>query len=187
MIDTRIIRKVSVFALTFFLLVSLQPTHATASPSAGDDLYQKWLTEDVAWIISDQERSDFKKLSTSQQRKDFVIAFWDRRNPTPGAETNTFKEEHYRRLAYANKHFAEGMPGWETDRGRFYVSYGPPDSIETLTNSQPGTFQKSCSGEEDWKWNYVGSLGHPLGVKFVEVCDDGGSHWRISRNGPPIR
>jgi GWxTD domain-containing protein len=94
------------------------------------EIYKKWLMEDVAWIITDQERTDFKKLSTDEQRDDFVVAFWERRNPNPGSPTNKFKEEHYRRLAYANSHFATGVPGWKTDRGRTYILYGPWPAFE---------------------------------------------------------
>ncbi|HEY1463199.1 MAG TPA: GWxTD domain-containing protein [Terriglobales bacterium] len=82
------------------------------------------MNEDVHWIISNQERSEFLKLSTDQQRDEFVVAFWNNHNPV-GAPENSFKSEHYRRLAYANQHFAANRPGWETDRGHVYVVYGP--------------------------------------------------------------
>jgi GWxTD domain-containing protein len=94
------------------------------------EIYKKWLREDVARIITDQERTDFKKLSTDKQRDAFVVAFWERRNPNPGSSENKFKEEHYRRLAYANTHFAAGVPGWKTDRGRIYILYGPRPASE---------------------------------------------------------
>jgi GWxTD domain-containing protein len=93
-----------------------------SSPSWPDpavkEIYKKWLEEDVAWIITDQERADFVKRSTDKQRDKFVGAFWERRNPTPGSSENKFKEQHYRRLAYANTHFAASVAGWKTDRGR---------------------------------------------------------------------
>lgn len=88
------------------------------------DIYKKWLEEDVRWIITDQERANFLKLATDRQRDEFVVAFWERRNPIPGSSENKFKEEHYRRLAYANTHFATDVPGWKTDRGREYILYG---------------------------------------------------------------
>ncbi len=92
--------------------------------------YKKWLNEDVVWIISDQERAAFKQLSNDEERDNFIEAFWQRRDPTPDTEENEFKEEHYRRIAYANEHYAAGIPGWKTDRGRIYIMYGPPDEIE---------------------------------------------------------
>ena len=64
--------------------------------------YRKWLDEDVRWIITDEERSAFMQLSNDEERDQFIEAFWQRRDPTPDTEENEFKEEHYRRIAYAN-------------------------------------------------------------------------------------
>src|SRR5208282_599225 len=86
--------------------------------------YRKWLDEDVRWIITDQERSAFMQLSNDEERDQFIEAFWQRRDPTPDTEENEFKEEHYRRIAYANEHYAAGIPGWKTDRGRMYIVFG---------------------------------------------------------------
>ncbi len=92
--------------------------------------YKTWLNEDVAWIISEEERKAFKSLSNDEERDAFIEQFWLRRNPNPDSPENEFREEHYRRIAYANEHYAAGKPGWKTDRGRIYISFGPPDSIE---------------------------------------------------------
>src|SRR5438309_4851414 len=107
------------------------PTRGWLQDAIVKEEYKKWLREDVAWIITDEERGNFKTLSTDEQRDEFVVAFWNRRNPTPDATENKFKEEHYRRLAYSNTHFAAGEPGWKTDRGRMYIMYGAPDSTES--------------------------------------------------------
>src|SRR5204862_812683 len=93
--------------------------------------YKKWLEQDVVWIITDEERSAFKLLSNDEERDNFIEAFWQRRDPTPDTVENEFKEEHYRRIAYANEHFAAGIPGWKSDRGRIYIVYGPADEIES--------------------------------------------------------
>ncbi len=85
--------------------------------------YKKWLNEDVVWIITDEERAAFKQLTNDEERDNFIEAFWQRRDPTPDTEENEYKEEHYRRIAYANEHFAAGIPGWKTDRGRIYIMY----------------------------------------------------------------
>src|SRR5260370_22437224 len=69
-------------------------------------------------------------LATDDEREQFVEQFWLRRDPTPSTVENEFKEEHYRRIAYANQHFASGISGWKTDRGRIYITHGPPDEIE---------------------------------------------------------
>lgn len=98
--------------------------------------YKKWLEEDVRWIITDQERADFKKLADDKERDRFIAEFWERRNPTPGRSRNIVKEEHYQRLAYVDQHFSEDVPGWKTDRGRVYIMWGPPDDIERWSRFQ---------------------------------------------------
>ena len=96
-----------------------------------DSQYKKWLNEDVVYIISPEERSAFLHLQTNEEREQFIEAFWQRRNPDPDSAENTFKEEHYRRIAYANEHYSSGIPGWKTDRGRIYIMWGPPDEIQS--------------------------------------------------------
>src|SRR5439155_17529152 len=104
----------------------------------------------------DKERADFKHLSSDKQRNDFVIAFWEGRNPTPGAQHNQFKEQHYQRLAYANTYFAERVPGSKTDRGRIYILFGPPDKVvHTLSGSVPRT----DLGPKGWPQLYLDDFG----------------------------
>jgi GWxTD domain-containing protein len=92
--------------------------------------YRKWLREDVLYIITTEERKAFERLSTDEKREQFIEQFWLRRDPTPGTAVNEFKQEHYRRIAYANQRFTTGIPGWRTMRGRTYIQEGPPDEIE---------------------------------------------------------
>jgi GWxTD domain-containing protein len=108
------------------------PTSGTTAESATID-YDKWLSEDVFYIIDDAERAAFRNLTTNAERDCFIAQFWLRRDPTPGTAENEFRDEHYRRIAYANKHFptASGAPGWQTDRGHIYILYGPPDEIDS--------------------------------------------------------
>src|SRR5499425_2198991 len=80
-----------------------------------DSQYKQWLSEDVVYIISPEERTAFLQLSTSEEREQFIEQFWLRRSSNPDLPENDFKEEHYRRIAYANEHFASGIPGWRTD------------------------------------------------------------------------
>lgn len=72
--------------------------------------YKTWLDQDVAYIISDEERKAFRNLSNDEEREAFIEQFWLRRNPNPDSPDNEFREEHYRRIAYANEHFAAGKP-----------------------------------------------------------------------------
>src|SRR5438874_10060432 len=99
--------------------------------------YKKWLDEDVSYIITDEERAAFKQLSNDEERDNFIEAFWQRRDPTPDTEENEFKEEHYQRIAYANEHFAAGVPGWRTDRGRIYIVFGKADEVESHPSGAP--------------------------------------------------
>src|SRR5690242_21667205 len=81
-----------------------------------DSQYKQWLNEDVVYIISPEERNAFLQLDTNEEREQFIEQFWLRRSSNPDLPDNDFKEEHYRRIAYANEHFASGIPGWKTDR-----------------------------------------------------------------------
>ena len=102
--------------------------------------WKKWLNEDVVYIITDEEKQAFKRLKTDEERQQFVEQFWLRRDPTPDTEENEYKEEHYRRIAYANDHYASGIPGWKTDRGMIYIKYGPPDEIDSHPSG--GTYNR---------------------------------------------
>jgi GWxTD domain-containing protein len=87
--------------------------------------YKQWLNEDVVYIITPAERTTFLQLGTNEEREQFIEQFWLRRSSNPDVPENDFKEEHYRRIAYANEHFASGIPGWKTDRGKMYIIWGP--------------------------------------------------------------
>jgi GWxTD domain-containing protein len=112
------------------LTVALSAT-LFAGVLAGQANYQKWVDEDVVYIINDAERLGLQQINSDQGRELFIRQFWARRNPAPDQVLNPFKEEHYRRIAYANEHFAASIPGWKTDRGRVYIVLGPPDEIES--------------------------------------------------------
>jgi GWxTD domain-containing protein len=138
---------------------------------------KKWLDEDVRWIISDDERKAFKQLSNEEEREQFIEAFWQRRDPTPDTPENEFKEEHYRRIAYANEHFAAGVQGWRTDRGRIYIIYGPPDEIESHPSGgtyerpyEEGGGQTSTFPFEDWRYRHLDGIGEQVIVEFVDTC-----------------
>ena len=150
---------------------------AQANPSA-ESPWQKWLNEDVVYIITDEEKAAFERLNTDEERQHFVEQFWARRDPTPGMPENEFKKEHYRRLAFANQHFASSVPGWKTDRGRIYIRYGPPDEIDSHPS---GGIYKGPDSEggaamtypfEDWRYNHFEGVG-TLTIEFVDVSSSG--------------
>jgi GWxTD domain-containing protein len=140
--------------------------------------YKKWLNEYVAYIIEDAERAAFERLSSDADRDKFVAQFWERRNPTLGASTNKFKEEHYRRMAYANEHFASAVPGWKTDRGRIYIVYGPPDEIEVY----PRTAQNP-PGIEIWAYRHVEG-GGTRSFTFLDRAGNGDYRLAPGNAGP---
>jgi len=100
--------------------------------------YRAWIEEDVRWIILPDELSSYLALKSDHERMQFIEKFWERRNPESGGGENKFKEEHYRRLAYSNQHFAAKGPGWRSDRGRVYIVYGKPDSIDAHPSAGVG-------------------------------------------------
>ena len=151
--------------------------------------YRKWLDEDVAWIISDEERAAFKQLSNDEERDQFIEAFWQRRDPTPDTEENEYKEEHYQRIAYANEHFAAGIPGWKSDRGRIYIMYGKADEVESHPSG--GTYQRPMEeggGEtstfpfEQWRYRYLEGIGQEVIIEFVDTCMCGDYHMTMDRS-----
>jgi len=151
--------------------------------------YRKWLDEDVRWIITDDERKGFMQLSNDEERDSFIEAFWQRRNPNPDSEDNEFKDEHYRRIEYANEHFAAGKPGWMTDRGRIYIVYGPADEVESHPSG--GTYERPMDeggGEtstypfEQWRYRYIEGIGQEVIIEFVDTCMCGDYHMTMDRS-----
>ena len=141
------------------------------------------MNEDVAYIITEEERKAFKQFNTDEEREQFVEQFWLRRDPTPDTVENEFKEEHYRRIAYANEHYASGIPGWKTDRGRIYITFGPPDEIDSHPSG--GSYERPAAeggGEtstfpfEDWRYRYIEGIGNDIMIEFVDTTMSGEYH-----------
>jgi GWxTD domain-containing protein len=154
-----------------------------------DGVYKKWLDEIVPWIITDEEMSAFKKLSNNAERDTFIEQFWQRRDPTPDTAENEYKEEHYRRIAYANEHFAAGIPGWRTDRGRIYIMYGKPDSTDSHPMGGPyqrpaeeGGGQTETFPFEVWRYRYLEGIGQEIEIEFVDDCSCGAYTMTLDRS-----
>ncbi|MBK9168259.1 MAG: GWxTD domain-containing protein [Bryobacterales bacterium] len=137
--------------------------------------YRKWLNEDVTYIITDEERQAWKRLATDEEREQFIEQFWLRRDPTPDSSENEYKEEHYRRIAYANERYASGIPGWKADRGRIYITFGPPDEIESHPSG--GTYERppeegggttSTYPFEKWRYRWIEGIGTDIIIEFVD-------------------
>src|SRR5581483_7259032 len=187
-------RRGIVIALTLFLLSSLvvlaqqkdsKQSKQTKQESADrarsrqqevqNKALKKWLDEDVAYIITDEEKAAFKRLTTDEEREQFIEQFWLRRDPTPDTVENEFKEEHYERIAYANERFSSGKPGWKTDRGRIYITHGKPDSIESHPSGgnydrpfEEGGGTTTTYPFEIWTYRYIEGLGNNVQLEFVD-------------------
>ncbi len=142
--------------------------------------FRKWLNEDVFYIITDEEKTSFKRLNTDDERESFIESFWMRRDPTPDTQENEYKEEHYRRIAYANERFASGIPGWKADRGRIYITFGPPDEIEDHPSG--GTYERpieegggttSTFPFQKWRYRYIEGIGNDVNIEFVDTTMTG--------------
>jgi GWxTD domain-containing protein len=141
---------------------------------------KKWIDEDVAYIITNEERTTWKGLKTDEERESFIESFWLRRDPSPDTIDNEFKDDHYERIAYANEHFASGIPGWKTDRGRIYIMYGKPDEIESHPSG--GTYDRpieegggttSTFPFEIWRYRYIEGIGNEVLLEFVDPSMSG--------------
>jgi len=136
------------------------------------DKYSKWLDEDVVYIIDDAERAAFLGLKTDEEREKFIEDFWQRRDSASGSADKGFKQEHYRRIAYANQQFGsklgDSIPGWRTDRGHMYIVYGPPDQIDSHPTPGDGGVAK-----ELWLYHHVEGLGDNLTFTFADRTGHG--------------
>jgi GWxTD domain-containing protein len=202
----RVVR--SLFATAFSILLAVAPVVAqqeqnpdTTTPSGPQKLtkeqkkkmgkalkeldaqYKQWLNEDVVYIIAPEERTAFLQLSTSEEREQFIEQFWLRRSSNPDLPENDFKEEHYRRIAYANEHYASGIPGWKTDRGRTYIIWGPADEVDSHPTG--GTYDRpmdegggstSTYPWEKWRYRYLEGLGNNVELEFVDPSGSGEYH-----------
>ena len=142
--------------------------------------YKKWLQEDVAYILTGEEKEAFLHLNSDEEREQFIEQFWLRRDPTPDTVENEFREEHYRRIAYANERFSSGKPGWRTDRGRIYIAWGPPDEIESHPSGgayyrpiEEGGGSTSTYAFEIWRYRYLEGVGQEVILEFVDPSMSG--------------
>lgn len=162
-------KKLGLFILIVGLLL---PAGLNAKENSIKDLpekYKKWLEEEVVYIITSREKEVFLQLETDRERDLLIEAFWKQRDPTPGTPRNEFKEEHYRRINYANHWFGKGTtkPGWKTDRGKIYIILGKPVSRESY-----GTLAQVVPTEV-WFYQRDPSSGLPSNFYVVFFQEEG--------------
>ncbi|HEY2933391.1 MAG TPA: GWxTD domain-containing protein [Acidobacteriota bacterium] len=150
-----------------------------------EESLKQWLNRDVTYIITSEERDIYKSLTTNEEREAFIEQFWLRRDPDPNTSINEFKEEHYRRLAYANDHYSTGMPGWKTDRGRIYILHGPPTGTETHGAGETYYRPRSEGGGvtstfafETWYYRHIDGVGDDIYIEFVDKSMSG--HYQLA-------
>ena len=151
------------------------------------EVYKKWINNDVLYIITKDEKKAFNQLKTDEERENFIENFWRRRDPNPDTEENEYREEYYERIAYANEHYASGIPGWRTDRGRTYIAWGKPDSVESHPSggsydrpSYEGGGSTTTYPFEVWFYRHLDNVGDGLEIEFVDPTGTG--EYRLARN-----
>jgi GWxTD domain-containing protein len=173
-----------------FCVVWVGGSFTVAAPQQQEeevDYFQKWLTEDVVYIITRDEKAVFESLTTEAEKEQFIEQFWFRRDPDPRTSVNEFKEEHYRRIAYANENYFSALPGWRTDRGRVFIIHGPPDEIESKTAGETyhrpvheGGGSTAVFPFEIWRYRHLDGLGSDIEVEFVDPTMTG--EFRLARH-----
>lgn len=200
MFESKAIFRSCIFVMMLFglaAMVSAQQTRTTPTPDPSErprnvrpemkEAYKKWLDNDVAYIITDQEKRAFRALATDEERENFIEQFWRRRDPDPDTEENEFREQYYERIAYANERFTSGIPGWRTDRGRIYIAWGKPDSIESYPAggsynrpSWEGGGSTTTYPFEVWFYRHLEGIGDGLEIEFVDPTGTG--EYRLARD-----
>ena len=148
--------------------------------------FGRWLYEEVAWIITPEERKAFLALGTAQERAKFEAEFWKRRAfNTTQESAESARKEHYRRLAHANRTFqTDDTPGWKTDRGRVWILHGPPDEIRAYPNGpvghrrylrdRPNGYHMATPyAYEQWFYLEIEGFGGDVELEFVEITGAG--------------
>lgn len=166
-----------------------QDAHSKPIKAKGEmkDAHKRWMAQDVAIIITEAERRAFLALQNDEERENFIAIFWNNRDPNPDTEENEYREEYYERMAYANEHFASGIPGWKTDRGRIYIRWGKPDSVEARPTggsynrpSYEGGGSTTVYPFETWFYRHIEGVGDGIEIEFVDPSGTG--EYRIARN-----
>jgi GWxTD domain-containing protein len=147
--------------------------------------YRDWLVEDVLYIVTPEERCAYLHLVTSAERDQFIKQFWLRRASDPDSLDDDFQGEHYRRIILANEKFGIDIPGWQTDRGRIYILYGPPDEMEShlstnLSWTPPeGVLASTKCSWENWHYSYLQGIQENIDLQFVDVTGSGDYRLRM--------
>jgi GWxTD domain-containing protein len=159
-------------SIPFLFLLLLPASAQQKTPKL--EKAKDWLQSEVQYLITEEERQVYQRLTTDEERERFVEDFWKRRDRNP-ERPGGFREEFFRRVAYANENFHAGTPGWKTDRGRIYILYGPPNRRDA--RPMGGRYEKppSMGGDtittypfEIWEYDYINGIGQDVTIEFVD-------------------
>jgi GWxTD domain-containing protein len=155
-------RNLSIIVLIIAVALTLFG-HKEEKTAELPEVYDKWLNEEVVYIITPKEKEVFLQLQTNRERDIFIEAFWNQRDKLFNKPEGESKKEHFRRVDYANRFFGRGIPkpGWRTDRGRTYIILGEPNDIQKFegkTQTYPA---------EVWFYQGKTDLGLPPGFNLV--------------------
>ena len=186
-------------AITLFAWQERPPALTAQTPAPQQQArevtpFTRWIDEEVVYIITQEERTAFQKLTSDPERIRFIEQFWLRRDPTPGTARNEFQEEHYRRIAYANNRFVSSLTaGWKTDRGRIYITFGPPDEMDSHLGQviqrppEQGGGTTQVFPFEQWKYRYIEGIGNDVIMEFVDRDGSGDYRMTMDPNPPQLR
>jgi len=162
-------KKYIVFLVIFLLAFPLEVSSGGRSEGELPPRFKKWMEEEVFYIITSLEKEVFLQLQTDRERDIFMEAFWKHRDPTSGTPDNEFKQEHYRRINYANHQFGRTVPkpGWKTDRGRIFIILGEPRGIDRHIG------ETQVYSAEVWFYQGLTQYGLPSGFSLVFFQKDG--------------
>ena len=151
------------------------------------NVIKDWIEKEGSLVVTPAEARAIKTLKTDEERENFIATIWRRRDPDPDTEENEFREQFYERIAYANVHFSSGKPGWMTDRGRIYIRWGKPDSIESRPSggsydrpAYEGGGSTTTYPFEIWFYRHLDTVGDGIEVEFVDPTGTG--EYRIARS-----
>lgn len=149
--------------------------------AAKKDSLRQWLDGPVHYIIDTTEIKDFKSLKTDPDRAAFIERFWRRRDPTPTTLANEYRQMFWDKVREANERFLDSPgPGWQTDRGKIYILYGPPDEVQDDPNATAGNDVTDSKGFIRWVYLNPGGRTDMNPVVYVPFVRDVSGEYRLS-------
>jgi len=164
------------------LLALVALVFSAAGPAeARKDSLREWLDGPVHYIIAPDEIKDFKAQKTDKDRAAFIERFWRRRDPTPNTLVNEYRQLFWNRVREANEKFLDSSKhGWQTDRGKIYILYGPPDEMKEDPFADAGTGKSDSAGLIRWTYLNPGGRKDLEPVVYVPFVRDVTGEYRLS-------